>query len=77
MDGSGFHLYGGKIEAMSQVHDAYPAKNLYFTEQMVVGSVETQAVDQHRRAGAPPDHRRHAQLEPQRTAVEPRRRPEE
>ena len=41
VDGSGFHLYGGKIEAMSQVHDAYPMKNLYFTEQMVVGSVET------------------------------------
>jgi glucosylceramidase len=41
VDGSGFHLYGGKIEAMSQVHDAYPGKNLYFTEQMVVGSVDT------------------------------------
>jgi glucosylceramidase len=40
VDGSGFHLYGGKIEAMSQVHDAYPRKNLYFTEQMVTGSVE-------------------------------------
>ncbi|MGD0776880.1 MAG: glycoside hydrolase family 30 beta sandwich domain-containing protein [Candidatus Solibacter sp.] len=40
VDGSGFHLYGGKIEAMSQVHDAYPQKNLYFTEQMVTGSVE-------------------------------------
>jgi glucosylceramidase len=41
VDGSGFHLYGGKIEAMSQVHAAHPAKNLYFTEQMVIGSVET------------------------------------
>ena len=41
VDGSGLHLYGGKIEAMSQVHDAYPRKNLYFTEQMVTGSVET------------------------------------
>jgi glucosylceramidase len=41
VDGSGFHLYGGRIEAMSQVHDAYPAKSLYFTEQMVVGSVES------------------------------------
>jgi glucosylceramidase len=38
VDGSGFHLYGGKIEAMSQVHQAYPGKNLYFTEQMVIGS---------------------------------------
>lgn len=33
--GSGFHLYGGSIVAMTQVHDEYPAKNLYFTEQMV------------------------------------------
>jgi glucosylceramidase len=41
VDGSGFHLYGGKIEAMSQVHDAHPAKNLYFTEQMVTGSVDS------------------------------------
>ena len=36
VDGSGFHLYGGDISAMSKVHDAYPDKNLYFTEQMVV-----------------------------------------
>jgi glucosylceramidase len=35
VDGSAFHLYGGKIEALSQVHDAYPDKNLYFTEQWV------------------------------------------
>ena len=40
VDGSGFHLYGGKIEAMSDVHNAHPTKNLYFTEQMVTGSVE-------------------------------------
>lgn len=36
VDGSGFHLYGGTIDAMSKVHDAYPNKNLYFTEQMVI-----------------------------------------
>jgi glucosylceramidase len=41
VDGSGFHLYSGKIEAMTQVHDQFPRKNLYFTEQMVTGSVET------------------------------------
>ncbi len=35
VDGSGFHLYAGKIEAMSVVHDKYPGKKLYFTEQMV------------------------------------------
>lgn len=36
VDGSGFHLYGGEITAMTRVHDAYPHKNLYFTEQMTV-----------------------------------------
>nr|MBD3621339.1 glucosylceramidase [Sunxiuqinia sp.] len=35
VDGSAFHLYGGEIEALTQVHDAYPDKNLYFTEQWV------------------------------------------
>jgi glucosylceramidase len=34
-DGSAFHLYGGKIEALSQVHNARPDKNIYFTEQWV------------------------------------------
>ena len=36
VDGSGFHLYGGTIDAMTKVHEAYPQKNLYFTEQMVI-----------------------------------------
>ncbi|MGY2131633.1 glycoside hydrolase family 30 protein [Hymenobacter sp. HD11105] len=35
IDGSAFHLYGGQIEALSKVHDAYPDKHLYFTEQWV------------------------------------------
>jgi len=35
IDGSAFHLYGGTIDAVSQVHDAHPNKNLYFTEQWV------------------------------------------
>lgn len=35
IDGSAFHLYGGKIEAVSSVHEAHPDKNLYFTEQWV------------------------------------------
>ena len=35
-DGSGFHLYRGTIDAMTTVHTAFPQKNLYFTEQMVV-----------------------------------------
>lgn len=37
VDGSAFHLYGGDISAMSQVHNAFPEKNLYFTEQWVGG----------------------------------------
>ncbi len=37
IDGSAFHLYGGDISALSQVHNAFPEKNLYFTEQWVGG----------------------------------------
>ncbi|RYY97483.1 MAG: glucosylceramidase, partial [Chitinophagaceae bacterium] len=33
ISGTAFHLYGGPIEALSKVHDAYPDKDLYFTEQ--------------------------------------------
>lgn len=33
--GSAFHLYGGDIENLSVVHNAYPDKNLYFTEQWI------------------------------------------
>jgi glucosylceramidase len=36
VDGSGFHLYGGDISALTTVHTARPDKSLYFTEQMVV-----------------------------------------
>lgn len=36
VDGSGFHLYAGPITAMTKVHDAFPDKNLYFTEYMIV-----------------------------------------
>ncbi len=35
VDGSAFHLYGGPISALSQVHQAHPDKHLYFTEQWV------------------------------------------
>lgn len=35
IDGSAFHLYEGKIETLSEVHNAYPDKNLYFTEQWI------------------------------------------
>jgi glucosylceramidase len=32
-DGSAFHLYGGDISALSTLHNAFPTKNVYFTEQ--------------------------------------------
>ena len=37
VDGSAFHLYGGSINALSQVRNAYPDKNIYFTEQWTGG----------------------------------------
>lgn len=37
VDGSAFHLYGGPITALTQVHEAYPNKHVYFTEQWVGG----------------------------------------
>lgn len=33
IDGSAFHLYAGEIGALSEVHNAHPDRNLYFTEQ--------------------------------------------
>lgn len=35
VDGSAFHLYGGSVESIRQVHEAHPDKNLYFTEQWI------------------------------------------
>ena len=35
IDGSGFHLYGGTVDAMTEVHNAFPTKNIYFTEQSI------------------------------------------
>lgn len=35
IDGTAFHLYGGNVDDISQVHSAFPDKNLYFTEQWV------------------------------------------
>lgn len=33
IDGSAFHLYLGEIQALSEVHNAHPDRNIYFTEQ--------------------------------------------
>lgn len=35
VDGSAFHLYGGEIGALTELHNAHPDKHLYFTEQWV------------------------------------------
>jgi glucosylceramidase len=37
VDGSAFHLYSGDISALTTVHNAYPGKNVYFTEQYIGG----------------------------------------
>jgi len=37
IDGTGFHLYGGDISALTTIHNAAPSKNVYFTEQWVGG----------------------------------------
>lgn len=33
IDGSAFHLYGGDIGVLSSLHNTFPTKNVYFTEQ--------------------------------------------
>jgi glucosylceramidase len=35
VDGAAFHLYAGKMDALSTVHEAHPDKSLYFTEQWI------------------------------------------
>ena len=35
VDGSAFHLYGGSISALEGIHNQFPTKNVYFTEQWV------------------------------------------
>ncbi|HTD99670.1 MAG TPA: glycoside hydrolase family 30 beta sandwich domain-containing protein [Mucilaginibacter sp.] len=37
VDGSAFHLYAGDISALTTVHNAFPSKNIYFTEQFIGG----------------------------------------
>jgi glucosylceramidase len=46
--GSGFHLYLGEITALTTVHDAFPTKDIFFTEQMVIshrGATELRIAD--------------------------------
>jgi glucosylceramidase len=37
IDGSAFHLYAGDVSCLSKVHQAFPSKNVYLTEQWVGG----------------------------------------
>lgn len=41
IDGSAFHLYAGNISALTEVHDAFPQKHLYFTEYMIVNFTDS------------------------------------
>lgn len=45
IDGSGFHLYGGSIEALTDVHNAHPDKHIYFTEQMVIENPDDKEIN--------------------------------
>jgi glucosylceramidase len=38
VSGTAFHLYGGDIAALSVVHNAYPSKGVFFTEQWTSAS---------------------------------------
>jgi glucosylceramidase len=40
VDGTAFHLYGGVPSALTEVHNAYPNKNLFMTEQAITSPDE-------------------------------------
>jgi glucosylceramidase len=43
--GTAFHLYGGQSDTLTEVHRAYPNKNLYLTEQSVTQWPESDSLD--------------------------------
>jgi glucosylceramidase len=43
--GTGFHLYLGQMHTLTQVHDAYPKKDIFFTEQMVTQEDNTKPLN--------------------------------
>jgi len=43
--GTAFHLYGGDAETLTHVHNTYPNKNLYLTEQSVTERPNSAAID--------------------------------
>lgn len=38
VDGTGFHLYEGKVQAQTVLHEAFPDKHIYFTEGSTFGT---------------------------------------
>jgi glucosylceramidase len=43
--GTAFHLYGGTADALTKMHNAYPNKNLYMTEQSVTQRPHADTID--------------------------------
>lgn len=43
--GSAWHLYGGEISALTRVHDAFPDKKIYFTEQSITQAPNAGYID--------------------------------
>ena len=45
VEGSAFHLYGGDTATMTRVHDEYPKKDLFLTEQSVTEPADSPTLD--------------------------------
>ena len=45
VDGTAFHLYGGEVSSLTKVHNDFPQKNLYMTEQLVAGRPHGNGID--------------------------------
>ena len=67
--GVAFHHYMGDVSAMSQVHSARPDKDIYFTEQMIVGRGWLR-FKEHRPEREAHAYRHSEELEPERDSVE-------
>lgn len=45
VEGTAFHLYGGSADTFTMVHDRYPRKDLFMTEQSVTESPNSSSLD--------------------------------
>jgi glucosylceramidase len=45
VEGTAFHLYGGETDAMTRVHNEYPNKDLFLTEQSVTEPPHSSTID--------------------------------